>query len=187
MQNMLAYTIHSAFVAGDYPQVVVGQGTSNKYFGPANPVDDSYWIYFLDRSNPTNSVYQTVVPGADNSSIPAGLMQYLKDENLLFGVVTQTLSTVHVPQGEFYDLLVRYGAGRALQRLEQVNSTLGSGFYGTVSYALVGQGGPRDGGLGPPSYEAGDLHHGVVLTLSLMPGPDGQPPYSIRDSETFPH
>jgi hypothetical protein len=186
MPNLLAYTIKSGFVSGDYPQAVVGLGTSNTYFGPANPTDDSYWIYFLDRSNPASLVYQTVVPGADNSSIPAGLTQYLENENLLFGVVTQALSTIHVPQGAFYDLLAAYGAGRALQRLEQINGSLGSGFYGTVSYALIGQGGPGKG-LRPPSFEAGSIHHGAVLTVSLEPSPGGQPPYSIRDSNTFPH
>ena len=186
MQNMLAYTIRGGISPGDYPQIAIGQGASRKAHAPASPVNDSYWICFLDRSNPTSITYQTVVPGANNSSIPAGLMQYLENVNLFFVVATQNLNTLHVPQGDFYDLLVRYGAGRALQRLEQVNTSLSCGYFGQMSYALIGQGGPRGGGQpGPAAYEAADLQHGVLLTMSLMPGLDGKPPYSICDSNTF--
>jgi hypothetical protein len=187
MQNMLAYTIRGGLQENDYPQVVVRQGSSpGKFFAPNPPTNDSYWIYFLDRSNPSTLVYQTVIPGANNSSVPAGLLTYLENVNLLYGVVTQNLNTLHVPQGDFYDLLVVFGAGRALQRLEQVNTTLSCGYYGRMSYALIGQGGPRDKGQpAPASYDAGDLQHGVLLTVSLMPQHDGKPPYSICDCNTF--
>ena len=186
MPNMLAYTIRGGIAAGDYPQIVIGQGSTRKGFAPSTPTNDSYWIYFLDTSSPGTLVHQLIIPGSSASTVPAGLQTYFDNPNLLYGVVTQNLSTLHVPQGDFYDFLVVYGAGRALQRLEQVNTTLSCGYFGHMSYALIGQGGPRGPKIIPPaSYEAGDLYHGVLLTYSLMPGANGQPPYSICDSNTF--
>ena len=186
MQNMLAYTIRGGLSAGDYPQVAIGQGPSKKVFAPSTPTNDSYWFFFLDRSNPTTLVYQTIIPGSSNSTVPAGLQTYLDNVDLLYGVATQNLSTLHVPQGAFYDLLVHFGASRALQRLEQVNTSLGCGYYGHVSYALIGQGGPRTP-VPPASYDADSLQHGVLLTYSLMPEAGGKPPYSICDCNTFNH
>jgi hypothetical protein len=97
---------------------------------------------------------------------------------------------LHVPQGDFYDYLVKYGASRELQRMEQIYSVLSCGSYSRLSYVLSGQCGPRGGG--EPSYEKsstgsqGDL----MMMMSLMPlGVDNQgnpiPPYSLCDSYTF--
>lgn len=185
MQNMLAYTIRGGINDGDYPQIFIGQGPSKKVHVPANRINDSYWFYFLDRSNPVNVTYETTVPASNNSSIPSGLMTYMDNPDLLFGVVTQYLSTLHVPQGDLYDLFVKYGASRSLQRLEQVNTSMGCGYFGRMSYALIGQCGPRGSGLPPASYDAADIRHGALLTVSLMPGAGGKPPYSICDCNTF--
>ena len=186
MPPMLAYTIRGGIAQNDYPQVAIGQGSSRKIYIPPTQQNDSYWFYFLDRGNPTNITYQVVVPGSQNSTVPAGLMQYLDNPNLLFGVVTMALSTLHVPQGALYDLFATFGAGRALQRLEQITTSLNCGYFGWMSYALIGQCGPRgSGNYPPPSYEAADIHNGVLLTVSLMPQENGQPPYSICDCNTF--
>jgi hypothetical protein len=81
---------------------------------------------------------------------------------------------------------VTYGAGRELQKLEQLNATLGCGSYGNVAYILTGQGGPRGGNNPPlPSYEAGSWNNAVVFEMSLMPQMNGQPPYVLCDSYTF--
>jgi hypothetical protein len=101
----------------------------------------------------------------------------------LFAVVTQYLSTLHVPQGDFYDYLVAHGAGRELQRLEQINTSLGCGTISRLSYMLTGQGGPPNSGS--PAYEIGSSGQPVKLLMSLMPQPNGQPPYSICNSYTF--
>jgi len=43
-------------------------------------------------------------------------------------------NTLHVPQGPFYDFLAKYGAGRELQKLEQLNAVLSCGSYGRMNY-----------------------------------------------------
>jgi hypothetical protein len=55
-----------------------------------------------------------------------------------------------------------------------------------MNYLLTGMGGPRgDGNPPPPSYELGSTSGSVLSLMSLMPLPDGQPPYAICDSNTF--
>lgn len=186
MQNMLAYTIEGSFYSGAPPFIVIGQGSTRKLLKPQNPQDDSYWIAILDSANPTNLVKDFVIPGNQNSSTPAGLDTYMSNPNYIFALATQYLSTLHVPQGDFYDYLVKYGSGRELQRLEQINTSLGCGSIGRMCYLLTGQCGPRGSGtVPPPSYEMGSFQAFLILTMSLMPLPNGQPPYAICDSNTF--
>jgi hypothetical protein len=188
MPNMLAYTIQSTLVSGWRPSIVVGAGSASTYFSPQNPQDDSYWIVIIDDTNPRNKVKEFVVPGANNTAVPAGLDNYMSSPNYIFAVVTQYLSMLHVPQGDFFDYLTKYGAGRELQRLEQINSVLSCGTYSRVSYILTGQCGPRvpDPVIPkPPSYEVGSTSTSELLMMSLMPRANGQPPYSLCDSYTF--
>ena len=186
MPNMLAYTIKGGLNTGDYPLVFVGQGSGKKVFAPSSPADDTYWFYFLDTSNPSNKVFDVLVPGSANSTVPASIVNYMNNPALLFGVVTQHLNTLHVPQGALYTYLASYGAGRQLQMLEQYNTSMGCGYFGRMSYALIGQCGQRGGPNPPPaSYDAGSIRHGVIIGMSLMPLPNGQPPYSICDCNTF--
>ena len=183
MPSMLAYTIQASSVAGGVPQITIGQGGNQQWLRPNAPKDDSYWIAILDATNPTNKVQEFVVPGANNSAVPSGLDQYMTSPNYLFALVTQSLSTLHVPQGDWYDYLVLHGAGRALQRLEQVNTSLSCGSISYVSYVLTGQCGP------PPNvaYEEGSTSETgyIVFLMSLMPMPNGNPPYTLCDSYTF--
>jgi hypothetical protein len=183
MPPMLAYTIQGSIYAGGFPKITIGQGPTKKALIPANPVDDSYWIAILDANNPGNKVQEFVVPGSQNSTVPAGLDAYMSKPGFLFALGTQYLSTLHVPQGDFYDYLASHGAGRELQRLEQINTSLGCGSISRVSYLLTGQCGPAN--TGSPAYEAGSGSAGPLLLMSLMPLPNGQPPYSICDSYTF--
>lgn len=186
MQNMLAYTIQGSFYSGSVPYIVIGQGSTRQFVKTQTPQDDSYWIAILDRTVPGKLVKDFVIPGSNNSSVPAGLDTYMSNPAYIFALVTQFLSTLHVPQGDFYDYLAKYGSGRALQRLEQLNTSLGCGSIGRMSYLLTGQCGPRGNGIpSPPSYELGSYQNPVLLTMSLMPQMNGQPPYSICDSNTF--
>jgi hypothetical protein len=184
MPPMLAYTAQAYATSNIVPTVVIGQGSTKKGLRPNNPVDDSYWIAILDATNPTNKVQEFVVPGSNNSTVPQGLDQYMKSPNYLFFLGTQYLSTLHVPQGDFYNYLVTHGAGRALQRLEQVNTSLGCGSISRLTYILTGQ-------CGPPPNTAYELSSttggGLLLLMSLMPMPNGDPPYTICDSNTFNH
>src|SRR5215207_9573957 len=181
MPSMLAYTIQGYISSNGVPRITVGQGPTKQMLRPNAPADDSYWIVILDANKPTTKVQEYVVPGSSNSAVPSGLDQYMSNPAYLFAVVTQYLSTLHVPQGDFYDYLAAHGAGRELQRLEQVNTSLGCGSISYMSYALAGQAGAPNG----VAYESGSTSSAVLMLMSLMPLPNGQPPYSVCDSYTF--
>jgi hypothetical protein len=190
MPNMLAYTIQTSGYSGGAASVIVGYGSNATGMAPASRQDDSYWIAIIDAKNPRQKVHDWVVPGANNSQVPAGIDTYINNPDYLFVVATQYLSTLHVPQGAFYDFLAKYGAGRELQKLEQLNTVLSCGSYGRVSYILTGQCGPRvPGQPAPTTYEIGGYGQsaGVMMMMSLMPGMNGQPPYTVCDSYTFHH
>jgi len=190
MPNMLAYTIQSSLYSGGKPSIIVDYGKNATWIAPNNPQDDSYWIVFLNAKNPREKVKEWVVPGQNNSAIPPGIDTYMNDPDYIFVVATQFLSTLHVPQGPFYDFLAKYGAGRALQRLEQMSTVLSCGSYSRMAYILTGQSGPRGPNLpAPSSYEVSSTSTAVpaLLLMSLMPLPNGGPPYSICDSYTFHH
>jgi hypothetical protein len=186
---MLAYTIQSTLYSGARPSLTVGYGKDSTSQAPANPQDDSYWICILNAKNPREKVKDWVVPGSQNSTVPPGIETYMNDPDYLFALATQYLSTLHVPQGPFYDFLTKFGAGRELQKLEQLNSVLSCGSYSRMSYVLTGQCGPRDPKIpSPPSYEMGSYtNHPVLMMMSLMPQANGGPPWSICDTYTFHH
>jgi hypothetical protein len=181
MPPMLVYTIRGGLNRGETLFLRVGQGASAKAFWPQPATDDSYWIVILDANNPANKVKDFTFAGTNNHAIPAGLDTYMSNPGYIFALVTQSLSSYHVPQGDFYDYLAAHGAGRELRQLEQINTTLGCGSAINVSYVLTGQCGK------PPivAYEHGSVANKVWILMSLMPMPNGQPPYAICDSNTF--
>ena len=185
MPPMLAYTIRAPLQTGVSPFIRIGQGQSAQVLRPGKPVDDSYWIVIMDANKPATTVKEWVVPGGNNTTVPSDLDQYMTNPGYLFAVVTQYLSNYHVPQGVFYDYLAAHGAGRELQKLEQVSShtQTGYGLFTSVSYILTGQCGPT----GNVGYETSSFTNAALLLMSLMPLPNGQPPYSICDSYTFVH
>ena len=83
------------------------------------------------------------MPGANNSTVPGGIDTYMNDPDYIFAVATQYLDVTHVPQGDFYNFLAKYGAGQELQKLEQLYATLGYGTYPRVGYILTGPWGGR--------------------------------------------
>lgn len=183
MPPMLAYTIRSPINTGAIPYIRIGQGNTSQVVKPNQPTDNSYWIVILDANKPTTKVQEWVIPGQNNTTVPSNLDQYMHNPGYLFAVVTQTLGNWSVPQGAFYDYLAEHGAGRDLQKLEQISShtQTGYGLYNIVSYILTGQGGPP----GTLAYERAGLSDSALLLMSLMPMANGQPPYSICDSYTF--
>jgi hypothetical protein len=188
MPHMLAFSIQPSVYTSNKPTVAIDVGRNKTWHNPANAKDDSYWICILDANNPRQMVKDFTLPGSQNSTVPAGIDTYMNDPAYIFVVATQTLSTLHVPQGAFFDFLTKYGAGRALQELEQLNVVYGCGNYSNVSYALTGQCGPRGPKIIPPiSYEKSSIYgnYSALLMLSLMPGEHGKPPYSLCDSYTW--
>lgn len=184
MPPMLAYTVRSQVTHGSAPWIRIGQGNSSQVVRPSQPVDSSYWIVILDANRPATKVQEWVIPGMNNTTVPSNLDQYMTNPGYLFAVATQTLGNSSVPQGAFYNYLAAHGAGRELQKLEQIssNTQTGYGLYSVVSYILTGQCGPP----GKPAYERGSFSaEPALLLMSLMPASSGQPPYSICDSYTF--
>ena len=184
MPPMLAYTIRSPIQTGSQPWIRVGQGNSAQIVTPNQvPADSSYWIVILDANKPATKVKDWVVSGMNNTTLPGDLPQYMNNPGYLFAVVTQTLVNSSVPQGAFYGYLATHGAGRELQKLEQVSShtQTGYGLFTRVSYILTGQCGPTIN----VAYERSSFTDAALLLMSLMPMPNGQPPYSICDSYTF--
>lgn len=186
MPPMLAYTIRSPIQTGAQPWIRVGQGNSAQVVTPSQtPPDNSYWIVILDANKPATKVKEWVVPGLNNFTLPGDIAQYMSNPGYLFAVVTQVLANSSVPQGAFYGYLASHGAGRELQKLEQVssNTQTGYGLFTRVSYILTGQCGPTIN----VAYERSSFTDAALLLMSLMPLPNGQPPYSICDSYTFVH
>jgi hypothetical protein len=184
MPPMLAYTIRSPIGAGASPFIRIGQGNSAQLISPnQKPADNSYWIVILDANKPATKVQEWVIPGQNNTTVPSNLDQYMSNPGYLFAVMTQNLSNGAVPQGPFYDYLAAHGAGRELQKLEQISwhTQTGYGLSTLVSYILTGQGGPP----GQAAYERGSYSDTSLLLMSLMPMANGQPPYAICDSYTF--
>jgi hypothetical protein len=180
MPPMLAYTLRAPIQPNTgAAQIAVGQGSSAQVLRPGQPQDMSYWIVILDANKPTAKLWETVTQ--NNKAIPTGLDQYMSNPAYLFAVVTQTLGSGQVPQGAFYDYLTAHGAGRELQKLEQISAYTAPpyGLVSRVAYVLTGQCG--SGGI---AYERGSFTEPAVLEVSLMPLPSG-PPYSICDSYTF--
>jgi hypothetical protein len=188
MQHMLAFSIQPSVYTNNKPSVTVGVGRNKTWFAPANALDDSYWICIIDSKNPRVMVKDFHLPGSQNSTVPAGIDTYMNDPEYIFVVATQTLSTLHVPQGPFFDFLTKYGAGRALQELEQLSVVYGCGNYSNVSYALTGQCGARvPGKPSPISYEKSSIYgsYSALMMMSLMPGANGAPPYALCDNYTW--
>lgn len=182
MPSMLAYSIQNNPL-----MVRVGLGADMAHIKPDNPQNNSYWIVFLSANNPKQKVKEWVIPASQNSTVPAGIEAFMENPDYIFALATQGLATVQLPQGAFYDFLVKYGAGLMLQRMEQRIQMTGCGAFGYTNYILTGPCGKRGGGSpSPPSYEAG-YSGDTILLMSLMPMPNGQPPYSLCESYTFHH
>jgi len=178
MPPMLAYTISGTYASTSIPTISIGQGPSHVYLKPDNPVQNGYWFCILNAQNPTVKAAEIIVPGTSNHAVPAGLDQYMSNPGYIITLVTQNLSVNYLPQGDFYNYLANHGAGRQLQRLEQLNTSLGCGVITGVSYVLTVMGGSNYG------YEQGSETQRVRYLMSLMEGPNG-PPFSLCDSYTF--
>ncbi len=185
MPPMLGYTVLGSLNSPAYPLIRISQAIhSVTTIKPATPQDDSYWFVILDANNPVNKVKEWIVPAnTGNTAVPSGLDTYMSNPAYLFAVVTQSISNAYVPQGDLYDYLAAHGAGRELQRLEALNTHSGCGMAGRASYLLTGLGGPPNT-IGT-TYEVASVNYSALLVMSLMPQPNGKPPYSICNSYTF--
>jgi hypothetical protein len=174
--TMLAYNLTSTLNTTFVPTIGIGQGTDHQLLTPGAPLDNSYWFCILDAKNPYQKVNELIVPGANNSVVPPALDAYMKNPSVIVALLTQNLRCTQVPQGALYNLLVSHGAGRELQRLEQLNATRGCGSAFSVSYVLTTQGGANFG------YEKGSETERVRYLMSLM---SNFGVYTLCDTYTF--
>src|SRR5437588_1740982 len=176
MPPMLAYTLRAPIQGNTGAALIrIGQGSSAQVLIPNQPKDMTYWFVILDANKPASIVQQWVVQ--DNKTVPSNLDNYMTNPGYLFAVVTQVLGSGQVPQGPLYAYLAAHGAGRELQRLEQLSTYTAPpyGLFARMSYILTGQCGPTIN----IAYERSSYTEPAVLELSLMPQANGQPPYSL--------
>jgi hypothetical protein len=177
--DTLAYTITSPNNTGvpEYPQITIGSAPNLVKIKPNNPVVNSYWFCVLDAKNPSSKVAEFVLPASQNTVVPDGLDKFMTNPNYIIALATQQLSVFQVPQGNLYTYLKAHGAGRELDRLEQMNVTYSCGNSTVVTYVLTTQGGSNFG------YELGSDTGRARYLMSLKLG-FGQA-YSLCEAYTF--
>jgi hypothetical protein len=128
-----------------------------------------YWVAVVDRRS-LKVVYNKVLDSYDTAP---DIGNYNTSDYMLF-TTTMWLGTGHVPQGAFYDFLMDNGAGAQLQRVCQLNNTLGCGTWSTVAYCLAGVLGP---GLpatrGVEMGSIGSSDYAIIMTATLVPAQIG--------------
>jgi hypothetical protein len=189
-QNTLAFTIQGGGVSNISPWIGIGYPATGTALRPtttnADLPSEFYWVAILNAYQPGILLNEFVIPGSSNSTVPAGLDAAMSDPGIIFVVATKQLSLQNVPTGDWFDFLIKYGAGSELRRLNQLSTTLQPGVFNGAGYVLTGQGGPRGGSnFPPPTYELATITNlATILAMSLMPTANGEPPYSLVESFT---
>jgi len=190
LQQTLAFTIQGGGVSNIEPWIGIGYPDTGSSLTPKTTQgtvpQQFYWVCILDAYRPGVVTTNFVLDGVGNPTIPAGLDAAMSDPGIIFVVATYQLSLQNVPTGDWYDLLIKYGAGSELQRLNQLSTTLQPGVFNGAGYVLAGQGGPRGGSnIPPPTYELATITQAAtILAISWIPTANGQPPYSLIDTYT---
>ena len=192
-QQTLAFTIQGGGVSNLNPSIGIGWPVTGTTITPKTTTADLppefYWVCILNayQMRVGEVLADFVIPGSSNSTVPAGLDQWMSNPGVIFVITTKQLSLQHVPTGAWYDYLIKYGAGRELQRLNQLSTTLQPGVFKGAGYVLIGEGGPRGGSnIPPPSYELSTITQpATILAMSLISMPDGEGPYSLIDTYTI--
>lgn len=110
---------------------VVSIGSNNLVLGYTTP--NLYWAVVVDRTN-LNVVANFTF--SDNSDVPSQLAPYSNSGYILVLSTMQLLCT-NLPVGNFYNFLVSIGAGKELQRVEQIFGSLNCGTWANLGYVLV--------------------------------------------------
>lgn len=190
LQQTLAFTIQGGGVSNLNPWIGIGYPDGGTTLTPKTTAADLppefYWVCILDAFRPGIVLQDFAIPGAGNPTLPANLDEMLSDPGVIFVVATKSLSLQNVPTGDWYDLLIKFGAGSELQRLNQLSTTLQPGVFNGAGYVLASQGGPRGGAnIPPPTYELATITQAAtILAMSWIPTSNGEPPYSLIDTYT---
>lgn len=139
---------------------------SNIVFGSQNlslnyTLQNVYWAVVVDRTNLNVLLNFTFT---DNQSVPSQLTPYLNNPQYILILTTQNLSSVNLPAGALYQMLIKEGAGSQLNRLEQIYEALSCGTWGWMGYSLVSV---LDNSA---SYESAEFYdNAFVTTLQFIP------------------
>lgn len=93
-----------------------------------------YWAVVVDRTN-LNVVANFTF--SDNSDVPAQLTPYQNNAQYMLILSTMQVLSTNLPVGNLYNFLVSNGAGKELQRIEQIYAALNCGTWGNLGYVLV--------------------------------------------------
>ena len=137
----------------------VSIGSNNLQLGYSIP--NLYWALVVDR---TSLKVVENFTFSDNSDVPAQLVPYENNAQYMFFLSTMQLSSTNLPVGNFYNFLVSQGAGKELQRIEQIYAALNCGTWGNLGYVLVTT---LDS---TPGFDySGYIDNGFISTLQLIP------------------
>jgi len=93
-----------------------------------------YWAVVVDRTN-LNVVANFNF--SNNSNVPPQLAPYQGNAQYMLILSTMRVLSTNLPVGNFYNFLVASGAGKELQRIEQIYAALNCSNWGNMGYVLV--------------------------------------------------
>jgi hypothetical protein len=142
-----------------YATLAIGK---QQYYSGTGSTPNTYWVVVVDLTN-LNVVVNEVY--TDNAQVPVAVRPYIDNPQYLLIVSTLALLSGHIPQGDFYNLLRRAGAGPMLSRAEQIMEQIGTGYISSVSYILAATLNPAD----DKGFEELSFTSYTVMTFALMP------------------
>ncbi len=130
MSNPVPLTIQTPLNKGYSAYIVIGN--QELYIAPDK--SNLYWMVILNNSDLKVEANFTF---SDNSKVPPELSPYLNNPDYIMILSTVRLHSDNLPQSAFHAFLVSEGAGRQLNRAEQIFEAFNCGTWGVMSYALV--------------------------------------------------
>lgn len=130
LQTMISYSNNSYFSA-----MGIGKTGLNQQVTVAPATLGYYWIVLLDRSDLSvklNFTFQA------NNAIPSQLAPFISSQGQYILILTTIgLSSSNLPTGDFYNFLIKEGAGAQLKTLEQIYAAFNCGTWGRFGYTMV--------------------------------------------------
>jgi hypothetical protein len=157
MAGIVPLTIQTGVRSSSNSVIVIG----SNYLSLKAAVQNVYWAVIVDRTNLTVVENFTF---SDNQNVPPQLVPYSTNDQYIFILTTQGLTSANLPAGKLYQFLIQEGAGVQLKKLEQVYAALNCGSWGWMGYALVSVFDTRG------SFEFAEYYqHAMLSTLQLVP------------------
>jgi hypothetical protein len=143
---------------------IVSIGSNYLQLGYGTP--NLYWAIVVDRTDLTVVANFTF---SNNANVPPQLAPYQNNAQYMLILSTMQVSSTNLPVGNLYSFLVNNGAGKELQRIEQIYAALNCGTWGNLGYVLVTILDNTPAGIDYSSY----YDQAFVATLELVPAQVG--------------